>query len=653
MGPTEAVGDFPWDGFVKPFIHRTITMTSQFQHRPLSSSRYIRVLDLLPGRKREAPIECRVRELDLDYQRNLDYHRNYEALSYVWGERTGSLPIRCDGLDLLVTPNCHDALVHLRRSVKVRTLWIDSICLNQSEDESGLRERAEQIPRMGEIFGRARCVVIWLGVGDDLTPRVFRYLGSLRYLGNLRSSKRPLMSKACSIAADRMPILFFGHRTVANTKYWKTLALLFDNQWFTRAWTVQEFVVAQKQVVMCGTSVTSWDGVAWGAASAPGGGDPIHASAESIMVRAVWLGLALGKADDRGIRYGDWDSLSWLDQEKEFGLLVSMRNNYSTIPHDKVYGLYSLLHASGIDLPAPDYGKPATQVFEETALAHVQSRRKLNILTIGLPADEVSGTLSWVPDWMDDGLRYRWDTPDSTGMAFFQSTYMGYRNGYMASGQSKTAVYRHTAGTLTVQGRFMGDIQTKLASTPIGIEDVENMVRFRDFMSKTCLAWVKLIDSMEAHPTGHDPDTVAIGTILFHFRNMGQNTTVERHFPNWLDVMRHANNIDNQTKLMKGSDEHIVFGSSIEDRIPREVQQKVNELANYAMLSLSSGYLGIAFHTCQEGDRLALLAGSDVPFLLRPRGNAFRVVAPAYVHGMMQGELWPENEDGLEDITLV
>lgn len=80
----------------------------------------------------------------------------------------------------------------------------------------------------------------------------------------------------------------------------------------------------------------------------------------------------------------------------------------------------------------------------------------------------------------------------------------------------------------------------------------------------------------------------------------------------------------------------------------------VKRLANYAFLFLDTGHIGVAFHLGRAGDRVALLAGSDCPFLLRANHNGcFRVVAPAYIHGFMRGEMWPCDKSLLREITLI
>ncbi|EPE33782.1 hypothetical protein GLAREA_06795 [Glarea lozoyensis ATCC 20868] len=66
------------------------------------------------------------------------------------------------------------------------------------------------------------------------------------------------------------------------------------------------------------------------------------------------------------------------------------------------------------------------------------------------------------------------------------------------------------------------------------------------------------------------------------------------------------------------------------------------------------GWLGLAPMNSVPGDRIALLEGGRVPFILRPTGNEnqFEMVGDAYVHGIMDGEAWDEGKD-LIDIVLV
>ncbi|KAH8707140.1 heterokaryon incompatibility, partial [Phaeosphaeriaceae sp. PMI808] len=84
----------------------------------------------------------------------------YEAMSYTWGIPNFTHHITCDGTtELSITLNVDIMLRHLRKTSKPRYLWVDAICLNQSDEN----EKAIQIGMMGHIYKEARKVNIWLG----------------------------------------------------------------------------------------------------------------------------------------------------------------------------------------------------------------------------------------------------------------------------------------------------------------------------------------------------------------------------------------------------------------------------------------------------------------------------------------------------------
>ncbi|KAH7369985.1 hypothetical protein BKA65DRAFT_487486, partial [Rhexocercosporidium sp. MPI-PUGE-AT-0058] len=60
------------------------------------------------------------------------------------------------------------------------------------------------------------------------------------------------------------------------------------------------------------------------------------------------------------------------------------------------------------------------------------------------------------------------------------------------------------------------------------------------------------------------------------------------------------------------------------------------------------GYMGLGPAGMLPGDRVFTLIGGDVPFAIRPVGEEFELVGEAYVHGIMDGELWSGEYDGAE-----
>lgn len=157
---------------------------AKLQHRRLRSPRSIRLLSLHPSSNLSAPLDVSLFEASLDDFPS-DRH-SYEALSYVWGAPTGSVPCTCDGKRLLITPNCNDALRHLRLPNQHRILWVDAICIDQENGEESLKERNTQITLMGEVYRIAERTLCWLGNGEEYTADVFE---RLRRIGSCPSKR--------------------------------------------------------------------------------------------------------------------------------------------------------------------------------------------------------------------------------------------------------------------------------------------------------------------------------------------------------------------------------------------------------------------------------------------------------------------------------
>jgi hypothetical protein len=88
----------------------------------------------------------------------------YEAISYVWGNATKPRTIKIgrDSAEQVVTENCYGVLRQVRYPMDERLVWIDALCINQSDDE----EKTEQVRRMGEVYAQAKQVIVYLGRAD-------------------------------------------------------------------------------------------------------------------------------------------------------------------------------------------------------------------------------------------------------------------------------------------------------------------------------------------------------------------------------------------------------------------------------------------------------------------------------------------------------
>ena len=176
-----------------------LVSVSDFQHSRLHSPRSIRVLNLRPSEDLSDPVEVSLFEVTLDELHSKQ--QSYEALSYVWGAPTGSVPCLCDGKELLITPSCDDALRHLRLPDEHRNLWVDAICIDQASDEDSIEERNTQITLMGEVYRTAKRTLCWFGISEEYTAGTFE---RLRQMGSC-SSNRELKKLLRYDGTERLP----------------------------------------------------------------------------------------------------------------------------------------------------------------------------------------------------------------------------------------------------------------------------------------------------------------------------------------------------------------------------------------------------------------------------------------------------------------
>ena len=101
-------------------------------------------------------------------------------------------------------------------------------------------------------------------------------------------------------------------------------------------------------------------------------------------------------------------------------------------------------------------------------------------------------------------------------------------------------------------------------------------------------------------------------------------------------------------------DYNAMFDRIHENREVEDLHWKIYHQCTKTRLFVTSGdLLGKGLKNIQEGDSVVLIAGVGMPMILRKDGNSYRSIGPAYIDGMMNGEMWPEDEQDLIDIVLI
>ena len=197
-------------------------------YEPLvGTEKNIRLLHILPGQP-DSPIECRMRSILL----TKDSVPSYEAVSYVWSLISGQKEIRVNGLPLVVPAAAAEVLQHLREPTAVKVVWIDSICINQTNDS----ERNHQVAIMGHIYQKTAKTLVWLGPADESTRSAVE---SLDHIYNQVLAETESCEKLRDMLYGKSQIFQYSTTGLPEKCNFEALRNLFRRPWFGRRWVIR------------------------------------------------------------------------------------------------------------------------------------------------------------------------------------------------------------------------------------------------------------------------------------------------------------------------------------------------------------------------------------------------------------------------------
>ncbi|KAI0907784.1 heterokaryon incompatibility protein-domain-containing protein [Ustulina deusta] len=232
----------------------------QFQYSKLDEGE-IRILRLYQSNHSDEPLRA-----DLFKRKLEDVTGGYEALSYCWGtekptynihirdlnattpgRRNVTLPTTAADMwktainaishtDFKIRKNLHDALLRLRSKYRDVYLWVDAICIDQSE--RGKVEKARQLAMMARIYNSASNVCVWLGEGYDGAETAF---GLVRDIMNYRNFDEMISDPR------------------EKEEAWRNLISIMKAPWFSRRWVIQEIALSRDASIHCGDRSLHWD----------------------------------------------------------------------------------------------------------------------------------------------------------------------------------------------------------------------------------------------------------------------------------------------------------------------------------------------------------------------------------------------------------
>ncbi|KAH7076311.1 heterokaryon incompatibility protein-domain-containing protein [Paraphoma chrysanthemicola] len=608
-------------------------------HRPVG--RQVRVLDLLPGNPGDN-VRCEIRVIDLDGD------GQYDALSYVWGDRAEEININVSGDCFPVTRNLHGALTRLRDREKHRTLWIDQICIEQANND----ERASQVAMMRDIYRRCSCCAIWLGEINQykkhITVQDARAV--FDFFKFSADAQRGLFS-------SEMPILFQDTDDGACARAAYAAFAMYGNPWWSRVWTIQEAIIPSSAVFLWGSLALPRAVLFLATEKIRMDQMEYYFTDEFASLRILHTPLL------RRVLYPIRGFLHSQDDDGPLALLMRWRHRNATDPRDKVYALLGLVPQSVMSsVEHCSYDASPAIVFEQATIDLIRHEGGLRPF-IGSAdlAHKTPDLASWAIDFASCNV--------------VGNRQLRWWNHFHRHGEF------NACGDRTLDLRTRGDSkQIELTGLRIDeILDVGEVYTVNEDESIYLTQVVQIMrgalrlveDFRSSHPFRNKYTNgeswksaywrTMVGDLLMaefpvqrvedQHERFVRDLLGQEYLDDSTGVVVDGGVIDHQVSLKTQNDSH---KTPIWNHGENELWESVcGMIPNHAFFITQSGYIGIGPASTQPVDEVWIFHGGKVPFVMRRtdaskamgRHRTLNLVGDAYVHGIMDGQAMEDNHE--------
>ncbi|KAI3393822.1 hypothetical protein diail_3598 [Diaporthe ilicicola] len=545
---------------------------------------------------------------------SLDDDPRYTALSYAWGtEMSSGAGIALNGAGRRpITRNLQTALEHLCRAGGGDngpvTLWIDALCINQAD----AAEKSHQITLMKDVYSRAKSTCVWLGPAADNSDLAMKTIGQLY--------------------ADRIYVLPEGALSEAQIE---AINALQGREWWSRIWVLQEAMLSPNPIVRCGDATLPFEAF-------------VHLDdVRRGYVRPERRELDNAQSPGRFLIQANpfRHVLTDYPEEKpkvaagatplaEYAALVDQFD--ATDPRDMIYGLLGLAMPADLRFLAPDYSQSVADVYARATARFIIQYQSLMWLQFDNDTKHAGHALpSWCPDYSSSAAQ----RAGRGGARRGYTAVGGGTEGFRASGSSCWG-----ATPLPVSGLFptasWGELHLRgldfdaveyagpnpyleRYSGAVLAERMEN-VRLRNAQTRdNVLAWEQVVlakwRQRDSFPYGALGQGEAFWRALMWDRDFeGRRVPSEhgRYFDAWLG----RGGVDASYATANGGG----GGGADEAEVRRTFVKPftdccVGRCHGRCFVVTERGYIGLAPFGTRVGDKVTVLQGGTVPFVLRER----------------------------------
>ena len=573
-----------------------------------TSKNEIRLLLLQPSHDPQAQIQCFRKKTSLN-----DKPR-FEALSYTWGDPAVVEPVLLDDEEFNVTVGAWSALKALRYEDRPRVLWMDAICINQTDPE----EKAEQLKLMGTVYRQASSVRVWLGEDDQGDKEAMSIL------------------KAMTITDGARNTLELGYRPEIRRKQ---VQQFLARSWWERLWVVQEVALGRHVVFQQGCKELEW----------------------KELLTACYTSQKYFGEQLQMYRYGSYssgpynfmeifESVKVLNRIRElcgadfaidgpshirestmnWAIVANLlRDKKASVDKDRLYALYGLLPATVVQRLGmkPSYTSTTEQTFIDITYSIIEGTQSLMMFNF-LNRRTSEGSLklpSWVPDWrLAPGNRWEGNLRVSRESLF------------SASQQTPFYIQKLSSNAICLKGFFVDLVQIyksiPLVPTASPILDACHN-SWREMWANTDPDNAMLT----TYPDGTSAETAFRRTMVWDCAPGTDEEALTRLTQEEGMAMFEAHDL--AVKIAYGEDRDIA-GQNLSVADVRRTNYMMNCAKGRAFFATAMNFVGMTLSNVEAGDHIFIAAGNSHPVILRPSkkyADTWHAVGECYLHAFMDG----------------
>jgi hypothetical protein len=641
-----------------------------FAYTPLDPQKAeIRIVKLLPPGSGPSAAKATLVNCTLEHV-SLNDKPEYQALSYVWGVAGLTSPICVDGKIFEATINLEAALRHMRKNDESVTLWIDAICIDQSNNA----EKSDQVRRMGDIYCNAMEVIIWLG---QAKPEFTKIWNQLKELGEFAAEEPLEVNFDHLVDVDekdtRAPWLLnlnlelrkvLSQITIGYNEHDKIsiepLIHLLKLPWWSRMWVVQESSLALIARVVWGSNEMYW-GILWAALgylstwlhfqSIHLMGDESYHQAFFLLERSQPYWVPIVGAWERINRHLDGRQTKLIDMLLQSSVSSALT---ATDPRDNIFAMMGLIEDAEQIGILVDYTQDLRTVYENAGRALLRTEGLKVLQCCQFSSLHQSGDLpSWIPDWSSslrpllDGLRillpsgvYNASGLNSASEAR-EFERVKKRHPSLFSGEPSTSESINLSqsylldeakpGILTVKG---AKVDTILAvSRPW--EEAEDVLgcHARDIL------WCQDLEKLAEMGNGIYNEATkneALWRTPVSDRGLPRLTYI--WYPRATESMALGHSVLMGTFPIDSIEAESRQFWYEKSRTYQKVLRAFGKSRRFFVTQ--AGLLGLGPDSAGIGDEVYIISGASTPFLLRcgKENQQLQIIGESYVHGIMDGE---------------